>query len=113
MVKTSQRSYNTHTQAIPKNCPDKEPESRNVAIFVCFEGEGTKELEIREPQHTPVSHTLGIPVHPQMKEIPLYSVGLRVWGMFQGVCWKILSMLLSLGFQAPGEKFFFFRLVCG
>ena len=47
------KEVTTHTQAIPKNCPDKEPESRNVAIFVCFEGEGTKELEIREPQHIP------------------------------------------------------------
>ena len=28
--------------------------------------------------------------------------------MFQGVCWDILSLLLSLGFQASGEKFFFF-----
>ena len=51
-----------------------------------------KGMFLREPQHTPGSHTPDIPFHPQMKAIPNHKLLVGGLGYAPGVCWKVLRM---------------------
>ena len=63
---------------------------------------------LRESQHTPVSHTPGIPKPPNERNSFL-KCWFSVWGMFQGVCWKIRRAsqkvcIFLLNFLCPSKE---------
>ena len=67
-------------------------ESEGWTQVTCKKKKLSNRLSLRELQHTPVSHTPGIPFQPQMlQEFRNINCWLGVWGMFQGYVGKFLD----------------------
>ena len=70
--------------------------------FATVTGRGDNPSYMILAQHTPVSHTPGIPFHPQMKGIPKHKLLVGGLGYVPGVCWRIHRMILMRSFKTHG-----------